>query len=231
MNQDLVVPENYIISPDDRPSGAYHSIAINENITPQIYLEFAIKDFESGQGDQSNVNAFANAKRAIHFQTDIISKAFGIGYLSKNHRDNFPKKISFCENCGIVGSRILSKFNKIRNKIEHEYYLPQKDEVENIIDVVELFLAATARFISMFPTGIEFELEPQKEINIPSIAGIEFPVNEGVIYLFPDIKEVDKSKINPDNLVQWQRENSVHFKAIQGEQYYKWVNFLVSHTP
>ena len=125
---------------------------------------------------------------------------------------------------------VTNKLNKIRNKIEHEYYLPKNDEVENIIDVVDLFLAATARFISMFPTDIEVELKPRKGRNIPSIAGIEFPVNEGVIYLFPDIKEVDKSKIDLEYLVQWQRENSVNFKVIQGEQYYKWVNFLVSHT-
>lgn len=231
MNQDLVIPENYIIvAPDDRLSGAYSSIELNENITPQDYLKFAIQDFNSGQGDRSNVNAFANAKRAIHLQTDIISKAFGIDRLPEKHRDSFPKKISFCEKCGIVGGRILTKLNKIRNKIEHEYYLPQNDEVENIIDVVELFLAATARFISLFPSDIEVELKPQEGRNIPSVAGIGFPVNEGIIYLFPDIKEADKSKISFDNFVQWQKDNSVNFTAIQGEHYFKWVNFLVSHT-
>lgn len=230
MNRDLVVPENYIVEPEDRFSGGCTSIVINENITPQIYLKFAIQDFESEQGDRSNVNAVANAKRAIHFQTDIISKAFGIGCLPEKHRDNFPKKIDFCEKCGIVGRRILNKFNKIRNKIEHEYYLPRNDEVENIIDVVELFLAATARFMSLFPNDIGVELKPQQGLNIPRLAGVEFPVNEGVIYLFPVVKEAYKSKFDLDNFVQWQRENSINFKVIEGAQYFKWVNFLVSHT-
>ena len=230
MHQDLVVPENYIIKPDDKFSFESSPIVINENITPQMYLKYAIQDFEGQQGDRSNVNAFANAKRALHFQTDIISKAFGIAYLPENQRDNFPKKISFCEKCGIVGSRILNKFNKIRNKIEHEYYLPQKDEVENIIDIVELFLASTERFISMFPTVIHVDLVPKNDKNILIIHEIEFPVNKGIIYLFPNIKEVDRSKIDFNNYIQWKRENPVHVKVTQGEQFYKWVNFLVSHT-
>lgn len=230
MDQSLVIPENYMIEPDDSFSVVgFSSISINENITPQTYIKFAIQDFESDQGNRSNVNAFANAKRAVHFQTDIISKAFGIGCLPEKQRDNFPKKISFCEKCGIVGSRILNKFNKIRNKIEHEYYLPQNDEVENIIDVVKLFLAATARFISLFPTDIGVELEPKNDKNIPSFVGIDFPVNKGIIYLLPGTKNIDKSKINLKNVLQWQKENSVHFKVTQDE-YYKWVNFLVSHT-
>ncbi len=231
MNEDLIMPENYNIEPPCRFSGGYTSINIDENITPQIYLNFAIQDFESREGDRSNVNAFANAKRAIHFQTDIISKAFGIEHLPKEFKDNFPKKIDFCEKCGIVGRRILNKFNKIRNKIEHDYYLPQRDEVENIIDVAELVLAATARFIYQFPEGIEFELAPKLKNTIPNIAGIEFPLNEGIIYLFPAIKDLDKSKIDFNNLVGWQRENSINFKVKQGEQYYKWVNFFVSNTP
>ncbi len=41
--------------------------------------------------------------------------------------------------------------------MEHEYYIPQQDEVENFIDVVELFLAATGRFIKKFLVQIELE--------------------------------------------------------------------------
>ena len=87
-----MLPENYL-KPEDRIApGAYSPIVINENIRPQTYLKYAIQDFESDQGDRSYVNAFANAKRAIHFQTDIISKAFGIDGLPKKDRKNFPKE-------------------------------------------------------------------------------------------------------------------------------------------
>jgi len=230
MNQDLVTPENYVIEPDDRFSGGYSAIPVGGDITPQVFLEFAVQDFESNQGTRSNVNAFANAKRAIHFQTDIISKAFGIGCLPQKHRDSFPKKIDFCDKCGIVGRRILNKYNKIRNNIEHEYYIPHGEEVENMIDIVELFLAATARFIALFPSDIEVELKPRQGRSIPSLAGIEFPVDQGIISLFPDIKEADRSKIDHSNMHQWQRENAISFKVTEGGLYFDWVNFLVSHT-
>lgn len=231
MNQSLVSPENYIIETDNKFSGGYSPIHIPGNITPQMYLEFAVRDYESKQGSRSNVNAFSNAKKAIHFQTDIISKAFGIGCLPQKQRDSFPKKIEFCEKCGIVGSRILNKFNKIRNKIEHEYYLPQAEEVEYIIDIVELFLAATARFLAMFPEDMEFELIPRQGLDIPRLAGIEFPINEGMIYLFPDaIKKPDKSNVDFGNILKWQKDNSIRFKVTEDKLYFNWVNILVSQS-
>lgn len=67
MHQDLLVPENYI-EPDDRFTFESSGIVINENITPQMYLKYAIQDFEGQQGDRSNVNAFANAKELFIFK-------------------------------------------------------------------------------------------------------------------------------------------------------------------
>jgi len=155
-----------------------------------------------------------------------VSKAFGIGLLPEKIRNSFPMKMDFCEKCGIVGRRILNKFNRIRNKLEHEYYVPQAEEIENMIDVAQLFLSATARFITLFPSDIEFELEPQQGLEIPSLAGIELPVNEGVIYLL----RADRNKIDIGNLLQWQRDNSIKFKANEGGLYFDWVTFLVAHT-
>lgn len=230
MNIDLVHPDNYIVEPDDRFSGGYSTIPFSGSITPQMYLEFSVIDLENNQGTRSFVNAFANAKRAIHLQTDLISKAFGIDLLPVKLRSTFPKKMNFCEKCGIVGSRILNKYNKIRNKLEHEYYAPQPDEVEDIIDVTQLFLAATARFITLFPIDFEFELEPKPGHDIPSLMGMELPINEGVAYLFPDIKKVNRSEIDFANFSQWQKDNSVCFKANKGGLYFDWVSFLVAHS-
>lgn len=230
MNFDLVIPQNYNIDSPHEFSGAHVSLAVTENISPSTYLDFAIKDFEIEQDERSNVNAFANAKRAIHFQADIISAAFGIDHLPKNLRDNFPKKMNFCEQCGIVGSRILNKYNILRNKVEHDYYLPQRAEVEDIIDIAQLFLTATARFISQFPSDIEVALTPKINNTLPKIAGIEFPPSDGIIYLFPDIIELVKRKEAVDNIVEWQRNNSIKFSVNQNKQYFEWVKFLVSNT-
>jgi len=229
MNYDLVVPQNYIVESIGGFSMA-DSIVIPENISPSTYLSFAKEDFESSIKDRSNINAFANAKRAIHFQTDIISKAFGVENLPKIQRDNFPKKIEFCKKCGVVGSRILGKLNKIRNKIEHDYYLPKRAEAENIIDVAELFLTATARFISQFPTHVEISLTPKSNNILPGVAGIEFPMSKGMLSLFPDLKELESNINSLVDLAKLQRENSIKFNVNQSKQYFEWVNFLVKNT-
>lgn len=47
----------------------------------------------------------------------------------------------------MVSPQILKRINKVRNLLEHEYKYPSKDNVENSIDVAELFLNATERVV------------------------------------------------------------------------------------
>ena len=123
-------------------------IEIIVNSTPRTYFNFAIEDLHA-ISERSLVNSFSNAKRCLHFQIDLLSKALVVQKV-KGYRSTFPEKLDFCKKSGLVGTKILYKLNKIRNVMEHEYYIPQQDEVENFIDVVELFLAATGRFIKNF---------------------------------------------------------------------------------
>jgi hypothetical protein len=46
--------------------------------------------------------------------------------------------------------------------VEHEYYIPTRDEAEDFIDVVELFLSATDRLLDDFP--IELSLESDDDL-------------------------------------------------------------------
>jgi hypothetical protein len=230
MNLDLIIPQNYSIGEIDVSGSRSLPIASESEITPQTYLEFAIQDFMDNQGNRSKVNAFANAKRAIHFQTDIISEAFGINQLPKKDRTNFQKKIYFCEKCGTVGKRILGKYNKIRNKVEHNYYHPQEDEVESIIDIAQLFLAATARYITMFPSDLEVELIPKTGGSLPTFDGIELPVGEGVIYLHERSIIRKKNTDGSIDIIEWRKQNSVQFSVRTSKQYFEWVKVLVSVT-
>ncbi len=230
MNLELMTPDNYIVEPDEKFGDAYVSIPILTSITPQMYLEFAVNDFENYQGTRSCINAFANAKRAIDLQTDILSKAFGIDLLSVELKNSFPMKMDFCEKCGFVGRRTLIKYYKIKNKLEHEYYAPQPIEVEEVIVVAQLFLAAAERFMKFYPTNFDFDLNPKPGFDIPNLMGAASPPNEGVIYLFPDLDEVDKSTIDLENIRQWQKDRSFRFKASDGSLYFSWVSFLFAHS-
>lgn len=128
-------------------------LEIDFEIKPSDYLNYAHQDIEEGDSERAKVNAFSNAKRALHFQIDLLIDAFGI---ASSNRLSFPKKLILCEKIGISTPRILRKINLLRNKVEHDYFVPEKSEVEDAIDVVELFLDSTSRFFSRFPDNIIF---------------------------------------------------------------------------
>lgn len=128
-------------------------LTIDEEIKPNGYLEFAREDMGDLDSFRGKVNAYSNAKRALHFQVDLLIDAFGI---NSSNNMSFPRKLELCEKCGIVTPKILKRLNYLRNKIEHDYLVPKAAEVEDAIDVVELFLNSTERFFYRFPDNIIF---------------------------------------------------------------------------
>ena len=123
---------------------------------PAQYLEYARTDLKLGSDGRSRVNAFANAKRGLHCQIDILLVALGIQRLRDKKYEFFPGKLEFLQQCGIVSPAILRRINSIRNKLEHEYLVPSGEATDTCLDVVELFLAATAGLITFFPEQADF---------------------------------------------------------------------------
>jgi hypothetical protein len=119
------------------------------------YIDFANADLADKDSERTRANAVSNAKRALHRRVDALAEALGFEH-SLNPRNDFPTKAAFCTRCGITTPRILTKLNRVRNAVEHDYYLPTRDESENFVDVVLLFLASTQRLVDEFPTGVEF---------------------------------------------------------------------------
>jgi hypothetical protein len=110
------------------------------DISPNEYLKFAQKDIESGDR-RGAVNALSNAKRALGCQIDSLMIAFGLGKLAKKW--DLPVKIKALVDIGIVAPPILSKINRHRNEMEHEYSCPPIGVVGDFVDVVALFIEAT----------------------------------------------------------------------------------------
>jgi hypothetical protein len=53
----------------------------------------------------------------------------------------FDKKLEFIESIGIFSSKALSKLNTIRNKMEHEYSIPEINELDLYFDLVSAFIS------------------------------------------------------------------------------------------
>jgi hypothetical protein len=124
-------------------------------VSARLYLDFAIRDLAEQDSIRTHVNAVSNAKRSLHFQVKTLSDA--LGFKQTGQKDSFPNRLGFCEKCGLLAPRILAKLNRLRNTQEHECYLPTRDEAEDFVDVVTLFLAATDRWLTNFPSSAHFE--------------------------------------------------------------------------
>ncbi|WP_146613025.1 hypothetical protein [Halomonas sp. SL1] len=195
-------------------------------ITPRIYLEYAIEDLSLGKEHRTLINAISNAKRALHLQAETISNAFGIKSTYPKGIIPFPKIIGFLKDCGIVGDRILRKLNKIRNSVEHDYYLPSENEVDNFIDIVELFIAATDRLVMCFPSNAEIEYSEKLE-GSPEIQDVSLDANTGKIYLFVHPgKEVAKSELDEMDIYEWKKKYSIVYSS-KDPEFFGWVNWLV----
>jgi len=117
---------------------AFESLSYTTDLKPKDYLKFANEDVESGL-THSRINALSNAKRAIDCQVDNILDALGM-----RKGNNFPSRIESMESLGLAAPRIIKKVVKLRNRLEHEYYYPSNEEVEDAIDIAHLFIEATS---------------------------------------------------------------------------------------
>ncbi|MEH6357450.1 MAG: hypothetical protein V7745_00565 [Pseudomonadales bacterium] len=209
---------------DPYSSSSSNRIEYEVETSPQTYLNYAIDDIENEKTSRTLVNSFSNAKRALHLQVETLANAFGFKAATNKKRPNFHDYIAYCKNCGVVTPRILKKLNKVRNAVEHEYYTPNESETEDFIDVVELFLAATDRFIFQFPLDYEFLPGEKLKDNIPDICSIELKPFSDKITLV--VYSKDKHDENIEDVKSYKKRESIEILA--GESmYFTWLSFMV----
>lgn len=98
---------------------SYGFVSAKNDVYPFSYLEYAKEDIAEDQSRRTLINAIGNAKRAFHFQVDLICKAFGWEHLNGKRNSNFSEKLDFLAKCGVVSPNILRKLNRVHNKVEH----------------------------------------------------------------------------------------------------------------
>lgn len=137
-------------------------------IKPRDFLKYAEKDLEI-KNEQYGINCLSNCKRAIESQIDTLLFVFGLNEKQKKDRWNFPKKIEILNLSGIISPRILIKINKLRNTLEHEYLQPDLEKVEDAVDITNLFLNYTDKYLKNFP--FEFAI---KDMNGYLVVTLDF---------------------------------------------------------
>ncbi len=125
----------------------------NENvfeITPKDFLRFAKHDLKQND-ERGFVNSLTNSKRAIDCQVDEALEKLGIGYQNFSPEtitflrhfdlnDDIPIKLKIIHALNLAPSLIISKIRTLRNKLEHIYQKPTLIEVQEALDVADLFI-------------------------------------------------------------------------------------------
>lgn len=195
-------------------------LEFDSDYSPFEYLDFAKKDLKEGDDSRNCINSVSNAKRALHLQVETICT--GYGYKSKSN--SFPAKFNFLKNLGIVAPSIIEKLNKARNRIEHEYFVPNSEEASDFLDIIELFLYATAGFVAVFPDKVIFEIgDDVKDLQTQSgwPANIEIEVEKCGGQLSVFAWPVDLGMGKPNELL---RKVTVN----EGE-YFAWMRQIFTH--
>ncbi|CAI3701536.1 hypothetical protein [Clostridium neonatale] len=193
-------------------------------LSPEDFLKFAKQDLKN-LDNKGLVEGLSNSKRAIDCQVDWIISYLGFDYLNFNEQHypyiksminefeaetyfdkNLSFKLRFLQAMEITPIFLIAKIRKLRNELEHEYLMPQKDEVREAVEIAELFINATQnilwhKFISDYFVLNEYNEDYSNikkpyidvSINLISEEGVEI----NVLYKGEDKQE--KIKILPEN--------------------------------
>jgi hypothetical protein len=112
------------------------------------FLSFAKEDLR-GNSERGRVNALSNAKRAIECRMDEFLTLSNFRFFSSHHGWKLPYKMQVLQTFGVPAPNILrSLITSKRNLLEHEYMRPKdQQEIQNIVDITELFLKATDPYV------------------------------------------------------------------------------------
>jgi hypothetical protein len=160
--------------------------SLKASLEPRDFLNFAVEDSAALDEERNRVNCLGNSKRAIDSQVDRLVRRLGFLPLAKKERWNIPTKLKFISDSGLVAPRILRRLNKLRNRLEHEFAAPSKDQVEDALDVTTLFLSYA-------------ELVPIPVLNwsLTDNSTVRYDYDEMVFHFFNENPDSSESKILP----------------------------------
>ncbi|MFA4848154.1 MAG: hypothetical protein WC626_00355 [Methanoregula sp.] len=128
-----------------------HQIKTDFDLKPNDFLRFAKNDLKANY-EHHLINSLTNIKRTIDCQIDSIFVGLGINTKkSETEHWNFPEKIDILNKLGILSPEILGIINTQRNDLEHRYSNPNEKNVKLALDIAQLFLKYTEKYLNDMP--------------------------------------------------------------------------------
>lgn len=150
------------------------------DLMPFDYLDFAEAEIEAGT-PSARINCVAHLKRAIECELDTFLRVYGLQSAAKN----FPQKLRFAADAGLFSSRSIGKLNKARNRLEHEYAIPDSLELENYFDIATGFVHSVEGCLYLLSQHNEMHWGEFSELN--HVFGGKFDLaKQEITFYWPD---------------------------------------------
>jgi hypothetical protein len=112
-------------------------------VTPKEFLHWAKQDL-LGSDKRACGNALGNIKKSIHCRIDEIIYKTNITYGKNwNSHINTPQKLEILKEVEIKYIAVVQLITDERNKFEHDYTMPDIDQIKAFYDTTELWLEKT----------------------------------------------------------------------------------------
>ena len=126
----------------------------NTLFSPRDYLDYAEDELKQiDNGVDHLINCIGHLKRAIDAQIDIFFNVLGVNTIFQKRNLKFDKKLEFLKQMDLVSPSTLSRFNRIRNQIEHEHNLPLDLDMEVFFDLSTAFIISLELTIVLLTTS------------------------------------------------------------------------------
>lgn len=188
------------------------------DLLPRDYLSFA-EGHLGLDSPESKINCVSNLKRAMECAMDTFLHILGLDKLAKNRNLSFDQKLAFIEEVEIYKSRSLELLNKTRNKIEHEYAVPELPEIELYFELVYAFVSVIEGAIFMYSNNSELNFSSGNEVR--STFSIEYSHQATEVrFYFPRSPEEGHGllahPIGTDDIEDFERALAVYFWIVKG---------------
>ncbi|NMH64309.1 hypothetical protein [Shewanella salipaludis] len=117
------------------------------DLKPKDFLSFSELDLNSENTQHSLVNATSNLKRAMDCELDTLMFVLGLDDFYRKKRLGIEKKLGFLRRSEIFKATSLDRLNKLRNRLEHHYEIPNLEDVEVYYDLVTAFISIGDSFL------------------------------------------------------------------------------------
>jgi len=154
-------------------------------LMPFDYLKYAENELDKNT-NESRINCISHLKRAIDCEIDVFLTITNLRSVFQKKNLKFDKKAELLRAMNIVSARSLSKLNLVRNKLEHEYTIPDLSDIEVYFDLCSAFVSVVEGYIFMMashqeigwykPVGTRLSLNAKYNFAIPQV---EFVFRKG----------------------------------------------------